>query len=361
MNVASPAAVRGLVRYEPSLDAEILRFNREGYPTRREDWVEPRWRWMFLDSATRLGVEPMVWMYRAKTGIVAHQGAIAVKLRAGNREFVTGWFVETMVLEAYRGRAVGPMVVKKALEDLPLNLSLGQTPEMRALQFALGWVEVSPLSSFAYALNPAAVVEGKVAPLLKPLAATALWGRQRWRTVRATSDLEVGEVDRFGVEHDRLWARVAPRFACAVVRDASYLNWKYVAQPGQTFRRLEIRRGEDIVAVVVVTTRDQEPGYAYRRGFIVDVVVDPGDRPAVHGALRAACDSLQRAGADLAWCDVINPALESELEACGFLRREATRWLLVSTAGADAAAAAVLRDPGAWLVTAGDSDIDRPW
>jgi hypothetical protein len=268
-----------------------------------------------------------------------------------------------MVLEAYRGKAVGPMVVKKALEDLPLNLSLGQTPEMRALQFALGWVEVAPLSSFAYALHPSAVVEGKVAPMLKPLAATALWGRQRWRTVRATSDADadVREVDRFGADHDRLWARVGPRFTCAVVRDASYLNWKYVAQPGQHFRRLEIRRGEDIVAVVVVTTRDQEPGYAYRRGFIIDLVVDPEDRPAVHAALRAACERLQRDGADLAWCDVINPVLERELEACGFLRREATRWLLVSTAGADTAAAAALCDPQAWLVTAGYSDIDRPW
>ena len=57
----------------------------------------------------------MVWLYRAKAGIVGQQGAIAVRLKVDQEEFTTGWFVETMVLESHRGKAMGPMLVRKAM------------------------------------------------------------------------------------------------------------------------------------------------------------------------------------------------------------------------------------------------------
>src|SRR2546422_180295 len=108
---------RGLLGYEPSLEDEILEFQKVAYPARRQDWIAPRWRWMFLASAERLGVSPMVWLYRNASGIVAHQGAIPIRLKIGKAERVTGWFVETMALPSVRGKAIGPMLVKKALED----------------------------------------------------------------------------------------------------------------------------------------------------------------------------------------------------------------------------------------------------
>jgi hypothetical protein len=363
---ASTVPDRGIVRYDPTLDEEILRFNLEAYPTRRRDWVEPRWRWMFLESAKRLGVEPMVWMYRTGGRIVAHQGAIPVRLRVGGQEFTTGWFVETMVLESHRGKAIGPMVVKKALEDLPFNLSLGQTQDMRTLQFALGWKQVAPLETYVYALNPLAVVAGKVPSAIKPVAAAALWGRQRIRAATSgvagkTSEFTIRPVARFNGGHDRLWERIRDRFPCAVVRDASFLNWKYVDQPGQNFVRIEVVRDRGPVAVVVIALRSGEVGYAYRRGFLVELIVDPADRAAVHASIRAGCDVLEADGADLLVCDLISPVFAAALVDCGFSAREPERYLLVSTAGLETALAGRLQDPSTWLATGGDSDIDRPW
>jgi hypothetical protein len=361
---AAAPALRGLVGYDRSLDDEILRFNREGHPHRRADWVEPRWRWMFLASASRLGVRPMVWMFRGTTGIVAHQGGIPVRLRVDRQEMTTGWFVETMVLESHRGKAIGPMVVKKALEDLPLNLSLGQTEAMRTLQFALGWVQVAPLDEYVLVLNPAAAVQGKVPGPVAPLAAALLSaaGRLRaWRRGRVASRLAVRPIERFGAAHDRLWERVRDRFGCAVVRDASYLNWKYVDQPGQSFTRLEVVRDGEPLALIVVTTRPQEPPYAYRRGFIVELVADPVDRPSVMAGLDAGCAELARQGAALVRFDLIGEALAAHARAYGFRQHAATRFLLVATGGAAPDVASRMTDPRAWLVTMGDSDIDRPW
>ncbi len=82
-NVTQPPKVKGLIGYDPALEQEIFDFQQVAYPTRRTDWIAPRWRWMFLASAQRLGIPPMVWLYRNASGIVAHQGAIPVKLKVG--------------------------------------------------------------------------------------------------------------------------------------------------------------------------------------------------------------------------------------------------------------------------------------
>ena len=315
---------------------------------------------MFLESATRLGVAPMVWMYRTTSGVVAHQGAIPVRA-------VGRWSrVDHRVVRRNDGarkppqKAVGPMVVTKALEDLPLNISLGQTAHMRSLQFALGWVEVGPLKEYHVRAEAGcrAAREGA-----KP--ATAVRGARAFRAPEASGVSRAAPITGRRA-YVGPWPRSEPRtivcgnaFAigsgCAVVRDASYLNWKYVDQPGQSFTRLDIERAGELVAVIVVMIRDHGPGYAYTRGFVVDLVVDPSDVVAVAAALRAGCDALAECGAALVRFDLLNEPLTNQLRAFGFTERGAERVLLVATGGADLALATAVTNPSAWLLTASDS------
>lgn len=359
-------SARGLVRYDESLDEEIFAFQKKAYPHRREDWIASRWRWMFLDSAARLGVEPMVWLFRNRDGVVGHQAAIPVKLRAGESEHITGWFVETMVLEPVRGKSVGPMVIQKAKEDLPFNLSLGQTEQMRQIQFALGWQQVCPMHTYAFALKPGEVLSAKIGNrLLRAPVAFALGAVQRLRHIRGRRRLdwkpEVRRLDRFDESHDELWRRLESQYSCAVVRDASYLNWKYVEQPGQDFRRLEIRREGKPVAVAVVMVREPRRKYTYRRGYVVDLVAPMDDADVVWATLEAARAELCEMRADLIFMHLISEALAPKVASFGFMRREAKRVLLISPDGVPKDVARDVLDPSAWFATHGDSDIDRPW
>jgi GNAT superfamily N-acetyltransferase len=102
---------------------------------------------MFIDSARRLGVEPRLWFYRNGGRIVGQMGSIPVRLKVGDEERHTGWLVETMVLKEYRGHAVGSRLMVEAHEEQPFSLSLGQTAEMREIQFRLGWQQVAPLQT----------------------------------------------------------------------------------------------------------------------------------------------------------------------------------------------------------------------
>jgi hypothetical protein len=365
-DVALLPKAKGLLGYHPSLEQEIFAFQQTAYPTRQVDWIAPRWRWMFLASAQRLGVAPMIWLYRNASGVVAHQGAIPVKLKVGEQAHTTGWFVETMALESVRGKAIGPMVIKKALEDLPFNLSLGQTAQMRTIQLAMGWQQVTPLETYVLILNPYQVLAAKIAPRIARDAAVfglavLQFGRRTAGCRRLRWQATVEEIARFDRRHDTLWQEVQHEYQCAVVRDASYLNWKYVEQPGQHFLRLEIQRDGRIVAIAVVLIVEPASVYPYRRGFLVDMVVPISDREVVWAMLdsvRRVCQ--QRAVASLT-CYLISHQLRQAMTSFGFFPKKPTRFLLVATEGVSAAISRVVLSPAQWFITLGDSDIDRPW
>ena len=60
-------------------------------------------------------------------------------------------------------------------------------------------------------------------------------------------------------------------------------------------------------------------------------------------------------------CMHVGAALTRALKANGFALRKPERVLLVDTGGLPLETQRTLLDGPGWLVTQGDSDIDRPW
>jgi malonyl CoA-acyl carrier protein transacylase len=363
---ATPAGAEapheGVHGYRDDDAGAIDAFHAAAWPRRRRDLIPSRWRWMFLESARRVGVDPRIWLYEADAQLAGHMGAIAVRVKVGDEERNTAWLVDTMVLDSYRQKGVGPRLMVRAHEDLPFALSLGQTSEMRELQLRLGWRSVAPLQTAQLLIRPEQVLEGK---LPKPAAMAASWGL---RATSAVRDMVKGrvrassrEVDVFGPCHDELWAAMAPTVTCGVVRNASYLNWKYVEQPGQTFLRLEVLEGNAVRGVAIVMFREPDEDYRYRRAFLVDVVAPLTDAAALTQVVQAAVDAAAARGADAMVCLHIGRALTRALGDCGFVMRQPERFLLVDPAPLSGRALEHVLSPDAWFVTQGDSDIDRPW
>ena len=95
---ASGSDARETTGYSKEIEAEVFAFQRLAWPRRQANLIAPRWRWMFVESAKRLGVEPRVWLHRVAGAIVGHNGAIPVRLKIDDDERVSAWLVETMVL-----------------------------------------------------------------------------------------------------------------------------------------------------------------------------------------------------------------------------------------------------------------------
>ena len=359
---AQPKTSDGVVRYAAGMEDEVFAFQREAFPSRRRDWIEPRWRWMFLDSAKRLGVEPRVWLHRHENRLVGHNGGIPVRLKAGSEQVTATWLVDTHVLEEYRRLAVGARLMVAAQDDLPFALSLGQRPHMREIQFRLGWEQVAPLQIARLLIRPERVLKGK---LPAPVALAAGLGFRTSAVMRsafqARRRLDVRDISCFGARHDALWERASRDLSCAVVRDASYLNWKYVRQPGQQFVRLELLHGDTVAAVVILMLLPPDEAYRYTRAFIVDLVAPLSESGTLQDALRAAVEAAANRGADAIMCLHISTSLTCALRQVGFQLREPTRYLLVRGGNLSETARQAILGESAWFITHGDSDIDRPW
>jgi len=352
--------------YTPELEAEILAFQRIAFPDRREDWIAPRWRWMFIESAKRLGVEPRLWLYRDSDAVVAQMGAIPVKLKIGCEERTTAWLVETMVLESYRSMAVGSRIMMQAKEDVPFSLSLGQTEYVREMLVRLGWQQVAPIQTFVLPLRPRRILRNRLNPVLAEFASIGLHVGQymkRLSSTRKFERLEARPLDHFDERHDQLWDSIKDEYECAAIRDASYLNWKYVTQLGQDFIRLEMVKEGEVVAVAILSISEpgSNPVYRYRRAFIVDLVVSPSDPKVVHGVLEAVRQNCLALGADSIIFHLTHEKLEAAVKTYGFLQREPTRFFWVCPEQLSTEMRRAVLTPKNWLITMGDSDIDRPW
>jgi epothilone polyketide synthase D len=359
----APVVARtGIDGFVPGVEDEVAAFYAAAWPRRRADLIPARWRWMFAESAERLGVAPQAWLYRDDNRIVGYMGSIPVRLKIDTEERTTGWLVDTMVLESHRSQGIGPRLMVQAHEDLPFALSLGQTAEMREIQFRLGWTQVAPLQIAQLLVRPENVLRGK---LPSPAARAASWGLRAStalrQTLRDVPPLDVREVERFDARHDRLWNDVSGDLTCAVVRDASYLNWKYVDQPGQSFVRLEMADAAGVRAVAVWALREADAHYRYRRALLVDLVAPLSNDRLLDAVLRAACATAYRRCADALVCLHIDARLTRALRRCGFRLRQPERYLLVDAASLPPALCERATSAASWFVMQGDSDIDRPW
>jgi NAD(P)-dependent dehydrogenase (short-subunit alcohol dehydrogenase family)/aryl carrier-like protein len=355
--------------YDSRWDAAVWKFLAREYPNRDPRLLESRWKWAYQQSAARLALSPGVWLATDGDQVVAHHALIRTRLQVGSQQVSTGYFVDTMVSASHRDQALGPQLLLRGDLDQPFGLSLGQGETMREIMLQLGWRIVAPLQRAQLLLRPTAVLQGKLPPGVQQVAGALLGGLQfvRWRLQSPTrwsaagATPEVREVDRFGVRHDRLWERVAPNFGCAVVRNASFLNWKWVDQPGQQFTRLELRRGEECLGIAVLTLREATLVYRYRRAMLTDLVV-PLDQPEVmRFLLGAVVEAARRLEADSLECPHIHAGLTRPLQSLGFRLREPERFLMVHLPeDCDSQMSSRLLAADQWFITQADSDIDRP-
>ncbi|MEL7537975.1 MAG: hypothetical protein AAFZ58_01550 [Pseudomonadota bacterium] len=349
--------------YDPALENAVFEFQKSTYPERNQETIADQWRWMLVESAQRLQAPPSVWLYLKDDAVLAHQGAIPIDLHTEGERLRTGWFVETMAASGIRGSAIGPMVIKKALEDMNLSLSLGQNEQMRQIQFALGWEQICALTKYVFVCGYGMNLRGKLPPGLAEVAAFSLGVAGRRKTRRAESTARGSysshHVHRFGEAHDALWERMAASCSCAAKRDASYLNWKYFDRPAARFEAIEVRDDDRVVGTVVTKLESPSDVYPYRRGVLVDFVVPLDDAAAQIALLAYSIRHLEQAGAQTVICQISNPALERTLTQFGFRPRGEGHQFLIYALGVDEGVATSLRSPENWLLTLGDSDADN--
>lgn len=146
-----------------------------------------------------------------------------------------------------------------------------------------------------------------------------------------------GSLDRFGRAQEEAWRRVQPAWGNCLVRDAAYLNWRYVDTP-EDYRVLASPNGYAVV------------GHAVQKGFSSAVVLDLVGPPREQIGLLRGCVREARGGADVA-VGVPAPGQRAAFAALGFVPTPMT----IRVIGKPLAPGAVL--PDRWHFSPGDTDF----
>lgn len=351
--------------YRPGVDdAAVLKLRDAVWkPDHRH--TDPRfYRWLFRDNPLGSGDGVVFCRNGAAIGF---GGATPRRLRLDGAVAPVAHGLEYMVEPSARGGGGGGAAVRlaKAWEKrmTALGFAVGVVfPNANSVGLLtsdlVGWRLIFAPRFLALPLAGAAFRENAPGGL-SPALATALV-----RTLAAGLALRrigrgkpaIVELDRFDDRFDELWRRTAHGARAAFVRDAAYLNWRYVGHPLYRYRIFAIER-DGIAAFLVVSPR-------HLFGMDSLLVVDGWAAPEDSGLLTSLAIDVARRGRDetiavLGAQAAPGSHFEAALKRAGFVavpdRFNPKPFALIGLSLAGGSEAAF--DAQGWHLTWGDMDV----
>ncbi len=160
---------------------------------------------------------------------------------------------------------------------------------------------------------------------------------------------EIREETSFGPETDELWQKSCTTFTTALVRDSSYMNWRYRDNPDK-YVILKLYQSGEIKGIIVLK-------YTIRKGLktgeIVDYVCPLNDSQILITMIRHSLKIFKKSGCVMAQCwSIERTRLDSVLRRSGlFLKRKKLNFVLSPDGSYNE-----FYDKNAWLLTQGDGN-----
>jgi hypothetical protein len=279
-------------------------------------------------------------------------------MRVHTREVVAAHQVDVAIMPEYRGSGIYFKLAYALIEEgarRGFGFGFGfATDQTRALSVDfLGFDLVGPIHRLAKVLDyghyAGSLLGRRAARMARRVTASARRGRYRPSRPRPG---DIAAVDRFDGRFDGLAERLT-QAPIMVIRDAAYLNWRYVDCPTVEYGRYAAGSEGAVSGFVVCHTYRAE---GVVRG-IIDELVCPPDAQVVEGLVAAALADLAEQGAvnAVCWLPPWHPVAAS-LRALGFRDREARNELIVLRTRSAGPELDQLTEERNWYYTHGDSD-----
>jgi len=287
--------------------------------------------------------------------IIAASALMPVRVSIGGHEIAGTWSSDPLVVAERQRQGLGGALLRAWDRGTGVALGAALSEATRSRLDEMRWPKAQPLPCLVKPLSRRAfriptwpvAINRLVSAIALPLV----------RVVSRTRPLkeEIEVVRRFDAGVDRLWQRLANRFALSVRRDAKYLNWKYAEPPHVRYTLALLRRGEDVEGYVVYRHLREPQG---RVTQIVDLMADPLDERGLKTLARWVDREARLDDSDKIRCYLTNAAFRRVLRRSGYF---------VVKSGIDLTAKvnAVQVPKGfydsadEWHFTLGDGDLDH--
>jgi GNAT superfamily N-acetyltransferase len=254
-------------------DAAIALMDRAYGPSKHRAAL---WDWAFAHNPYTSDLYYLV----ADTGtaLAAQYAAVPVAMQHEGRPIRGLLSIFTATDPDFQGRGLFRTLAQALYDDVkdtcPLVFGFPNHKSGPVFYTHLGWIELRPFPN-----------------LRRPLRNTGEHPAGCWTTALCARALDtlgligvdrtvtIGRVDDFTGVADPIWSQLKPRVGTAIVRDETFLNWRFVQSPFAYHRLVATRAGRPVGIAVVAT--DSEDGKAR----LMELMVAPGEKPGVTRAL----------------------------------------------------------------------------
>jgi GNAT superfamily N-acetyltransferase len=342
-------------QFTASDEEALLLFLRAAYPDDPRRSQPDFWRWHFLEHPHVRMDDVPIWLVKDGEVIAAQLAAIPVEMKIGEQRESAIWIMDVYVHRNYRRRGLARRLWLTAGQSYSRMFGLGINEQSKAVVMGLSWVEMGHIHRYHRLLYPGDALKDiqKLGPLRDLVNLGYAPFRRRLARRSANARYIAREVREFDASFDDLWQRARGQWPCAVERNARYLEWQFMRQPGKRFDVLGLYDGERLIGYVALFFRKPELTGAPQKAAITDLCYEAGDSTQVidellKAALRLALE--RHAGSIVT--DVLDARVEERLRDFGF-RRVKTAPEFIANPGAPQ----FLYDPANWFLTRADSDV----
>jgi hypothetical protein len=354
-------------RYQPGDEDQILQLRRlvfgDADPRRN---TQEYWRWEFRDCPAG---DAIIWVALAGDSIIGHYAIRPAMMHHCGEPVLGSTSIDAMTHPDYRRESVFATLGERAYADLAqdgpaLTYIFPRKISMKGSIAKFDWKYLCTLPVLVKPVDVDAVVERLVSDraVLAPvrhMSRLLLSLAYRGDRVHPKEHYRVRWIERFDSGLDELWKQLTPQYPLAVVRDSTYMNWRYFDNPGRRYRTMVAEQGGSIVSYVTLRCMEQ---YGLRGGMIVDL----GALPACEGALAALLEKAEGffrdERVDLAAC-----LINGDERYVRLLRRQGFRslpprvgfkqWYFGYRQNSAAIDGETCADRSNWFLTFGDTDV----
>jgi hypothetical protein len=263
--------------------------------------------------------------------------------------------MDVMVAPERQRQGLGEVLFRTWDRSVGAALGLGLSDSSYKLFQKLHWPDIGPVPCLVKPLTRRALRRANWPVGLNRLvsAVTLPWIRlvARSRPLQG----EVKPIRNFDESFTRLWERIKQKFAFAVRRDASYLNWKFIHAPHVRYAIAALLRDGEAAGYVVYRHIQEPRG---RVTLLVDFLADPDDKEGILTLLRWIDREARAADSDKIRTFALHEGFRKLLRKSGYYSVKSTMEFVAKINGAvvDSGFYDSTED---WHVTLGDSDQDR--
>jgi GNAT superfamily N-acetyltransferase len=355
------------VRYSPQ-DAE------EARALIRETWgdIEPADAAYHEWQSSRSPAGPAITTLAREKGtgrLIGQAVTIPVRVALRGEPHVANLCLNVATTPEWRGRGVFSALLDDASavsgkEGLAFTFAFPNQASFPSFIKRASYTDVGSVPLLLRPINPQRLAHRKTGSrVLAKIASLAglIWRPLPARPPDEAPDVEITPVESFDDSFTAFWERIKGRFPVMVVRDAAYLNWRFVEVPLRRYVSFAARSDGEVRGFTVLRVA---PVSRFDAGLIVDLAVEPGELGLAAGRrlIDQAYSYFKECDLDILGSLALPHTDEFRLlRAKGFwvcpkpLEPQPFR-LVVRCYGDDASPSRLALDARNWFITLGDYD-----